>query len=76
MRSRVRSNPRAPIHTFSYVPSWVELSLMAGCFAAFTLLYMGFTKLFPCISMWELREEDYAPAPVPDTAPGARAAEA
>jgi Ni/Fe-hydrogenase subunit HybB-like protein/cytochrome c2 len=48
------SNPRAPVHTFVYVPSWVEWSLMAGCFAAFVLLYMGFTKLFPIISIWEL----------------------
>ncbi len=52
------SNPRAPIHTFTYVPSWVELSLMAGCFAAFVLLYMGFTKLFPCVSIWELQQEE------------------
>jgi len=48
------SNPRAPVHTFVYQPSWVEWSLMAGCFAAFGLLYMGFTKLFPIISVWEL----------------------
>src|SRR6266542_3680741 len=58
------SNPRAPVHTFVYAPSWVEWSLMAGCFAAFTLLYMGFTKLFPIISIWELQEEA-ARAPVP-----------
>lgn len=51
------SNPRAPIHTFIYAPSWVEWSLMAGCFAAFTLLYMGFTKMFPIISVWELGQE-------------------
>jgi Ni/Fe-hydrogenase subunit HybB-like protein len=51
------SNPRAPVHTFVYSPSWVEWSLMAGCFAAFALLYMGFTKLFPIISMWELAPE-------------------
>jgi Ni/Fe-hydrogenase subunit HybB-like protein len=55
-------NPRAPVHTFIYAPSWVEWSLMAGCFAAFALLYMGFTKLFPIISMWEL-------APEPEVAP-------
>ncbi len=54
------SNPRAPIHGFSYWPSWVEWSLMAGCFAAFTLLYMGFTKLFPIVSIWELQEEEAA----------------
>jgi molybdopterin-containing oxidoreductase family membrane subunit len=48
------SSPRAKVMTFVYWPSWVEWSLMAGCFAAFALLYMGFTKLFPIISMWEL----------------------
>jgi Ni/Fe-hydrogenase subunit HybB-like protein len=48
------SNPRAPVHVFVYVPSWVEWSLMAGCFAAFSLLYMGFTKVFPIISIWEI----------------------
>lgn len=48
------SNPRAPVQTFFSQPSWVEWSLMAGCFAAFGLLYMGFTKLFPIISVWEL----------------------
>ncbi len=56
------ANPRAPVHTFFYHPSWVEWSLMAGCFAAFALLYMGFTKLFPIISIWEL---DTAPAKAP-----------
>ena len=62
------SNPRAPIHGFAYVPSFVEWSLMAGCFAAFGLLYMGFTKLFPIISIWEL-----APV-VAEEAPGPAAA--
>ncbi len=52
------SNPRVRIHTFVYVPSWVEWSLMAGCFAAFALLYMGFTKLFPIVSIWELAAAD------------------
>ena len=50
------SNPRSPIHRFAYAPSWVEWSLMAGCFAAFALVYMGFSKLFPLISVWELEE--------------------
>jgi len=68
------SNPRAPIHTFSYVPSWVELSLMAGCFAAFTLLYMGFTKLFPCISIWELEQD--AHVSTSESAPTGEMAEA
>lgn len=59
------SSPRAAIHTFNYTGSWVEWSLMAGCMAAFALLYMGFTKLFPIISIWELQE----PAPADDTVP-------
>jgi hypothetical protein len=29
---------------------------MAGCFAAFILLYTLFTKLFPMVSIWEIRE--------------------
>ncbi len=60
------SNPRAPIHGFVYAPSWVEWSLMAGCFAAFSLLYMGFTKLFPIVSIWELEpvHGETAPASV------------
>ena len=61
------SNPRAPVHTFLYHPSWVEWSLMAGCFAAFALLYMGFTKLFPIVSIWEI--EAHETAVVPATAP-------
>ena len=56
------SNPRAPIHTFTYVPSWVEIALTTGSFAACVLLYMGFTKLFPCLSIWELQEGERAPA--------------
>jgi Ni/Fe-hydrogenase subunit HybB-like protein len=62
------SNPRAPVHSFNYWPSWVEWSLMAGCFAAFALLYMGFTKLFPIISIWELAPPELAP-PGPLDAP-------
>jgi len=63
------SNPRAPIHTFVYAPSWVEWSLMAGCFAAFALLYMGFTKLFPIVSIWELQHADAPAAELPAAAP-------
>ena len=69
------SNPRAPVHGFSYWPSWVEWSLMAGCFAAFTLLYMGFTKLFPIVSIWELQEETAREA-APQVAPMAVRVEA
>jgi len=49
-------NPRLPYPRGFYVPSWVEFSLMAGCFAAFILLYILFTKFFPIVSVWEVRE--------------------
>src|SRR3990170_4134523 len=61
------SNPRAPVHSFIYWPSWVEWSLMAGCFAAFALLYMGFTKLFPIVSIWELAPPEHAMGDVPES---------
>lgn len=51
------SQPRLP-HSESvvYHPTWVEWSILAGCFAAFTLLYVLFTKLFPIVSIWEVQE--------------------
>lgn len=49
-------NPRLPWAVGGYFPSWVEVSLMAAFFAGFVLLYMMFTKLFPIVSIWEVRE--------------------
>jgi Ni/Fe-hydrogenase subunit HybB-like protein len=39
-----------------YAPSWVEWSLFAAFVGVFVLLYAVFTKLFPIISIWEVRE--------------------
>ena len=39
-----------------YFPSWVELSIMAGTFAGFVLVYMVATKFFPIVSIWEIGE--------------------
>jgi len=50
------SNPRLPLTAAAYSPSWVEWSLLAGFIAAFILLYVLFTKLFPIVSIWEIRE--------------------
>ncbi|HEY6006194.1 MAG TPA: NrfD/PsrC family molybdoenzyme membrane anchor subunit [Anaeromyxobacter sp.] len=50
------SSPRLPGAAASYFPTWVEWSIFAGCVAAFTLLYMVFTKVFPIVSIWEIRE--------------------
>jgi len=49
-------NPRLPYDRGFYYPTWVEFSLTAGCFAAFILMYAVFSKLFPIVSVWEIRE--------------------
>jgi Ni/Fe-hydrogenase subunit HybB-like protein len=71
------SNPRLPLTAASYTPSWVEWSLFAAFVSIFMLLYAIFTKLFPIVSIWEIREgressvrevstrvESYLPGPV------------
>ncbi len=40
----------------TYTPTWVELSITAASVAGFALLFLLFSKLFPIISMWEIRE--------------------
>jgi molybdopterin-containing oxidoreductase family membrane subunit len=50
------ANPRLPYARGLYMPSWVEWSMMAGFFAMFILLYMCFTKVFPIVSIWDIRE--------------------
>jgi len=50
-------NPRWEMERLGhYLPSWVELSILAGTFAGFVLLYMAATKFFPIISIWEIKE--------------------
>jgi len=39
-----------------YIPSWVELSIMAATFSGFILVYMVAKKFFPIISLWEIQE--------------------
>ena len=36
-----------------YAPSWIELSITAGTFAAMILLYLLFVKAVPIIAIWE-----------------------
>ena len=70
------AHPRLPWGDGLYSPSWVEWSITLGCLAAFAILYMLFTKVFPIVSLWEVQEgietavpevterfEDYMPAP-------------
>jgi Ni/Fe-hydrogenase subunit HybB-like protein len=49
----------------AYVPTWVEWSITAGGFALFALLCMLFSKVFPIISIWEVREAPAASATSP-----------
>ncbi len=50
------TNPRLPNEAVIYSPTWVEWSILAGCLSFFILLYMTFTKIFPIVSIWEVRE--------------------
>jgi Ni/Fe-hydrogenase subunit HybB-like protein len=49
-------NPRVQAGLGSYSMTWVEVSIMGGCFAGFLLLYTLFTKFFPIVSIWEIEE--------------------
>lgn len=50
------SQPRLPAEIVAYSPSWVEWMLTASFFSLFILLYLLFTKFFPIVSVWEIRE--------------------
>jgi Ni/Fe-hydrogenase subunit HybB-like protein len=47
---------RMPVEGAFYIPTWVEWSILAGCISLFMLLYTLFTKVFPIIPVWEIRE--------------------
>ena len=50
------TNPRVPWDKVYYSPSWVEVGITLGFGATFMFLYVLFTKFFPIISIWEIRE--------------------
>jgi Ni/Fe-hydrogenase subunit HybB-like protein len=47
---------RMPVEGAFYIPTWVEWSILAGCISLFMLVYTLFTKVFPIVSIWEIRE--------------------
>jgi len=49
-------HPRVAMTATHYLPSAVELSIMAATFSGFILVYMAATKFFPIISLWEIQE--------------------
>ena len=52
-----------------YVPSLVELSIILGSFALFTTMFLVFVKIFPSISMYEVKETMVTPETGPVTSP-------
>jgi Ni/Fe-hydrogenase subunit HybB-like protein len=50
------SRAQIPFLWANWTPTWVEISITAGTFAGFTLLYILFTKFFPVIAIWEYKE--------------------
>jgi Ni/Fe-hydrogenase subunit HybB-like protein len=49
------SHKYLPYSWGTYRPTWVEIMITAGTFAAMALLYMLFSKVVPIISVWELK---------------------
>ncbi len=45
-----------PFNWGSYTPSWVEISIVAMTFAGFILLYTLFSRVFPYVPVWEIKE--------------------
>jgi molybdopterin-containing oxidoreductase family membrane subunit len=72
------ARPRSAFNWGSYRPTWVEITITAGAFAYFILLYALFTKLFPIVAVWEYKEgfaprvtdEETSKADEPLAAPG------
>jgi molybdopterin-containing oxidoreductase family membrane subunit len=52
-----------------YVPSLVELSIVVGSLALFVTLFLVFVKIFPSVSMYEVKETMDIPKPEPAASP-------
>ena len=48
-------NPRLPYARGVYWPSLYEILIAIGCFALFILLYVLFARVFPVVSIWEVK---------------------
>jgi Ni/Fe-hydrogenase subunit HybB-like protein len=49
--------PLMPYEPSSYAPTWVEWALVVGGMALFVLLLTLFTRFFPVLAVWEMKEE-------------------
>lgn len=45
-----------PFSWGDYSPTWVEISIVAMTFAGFSLLYILFSRIFPYVPVWEIKE--------------------
>jgi molybdopterin-containing oxidoreductase family membrane subunit len=45
--------------TNNWWPNWVQIGIVAGSFGLFTMLLMAFFKIFPGVSMYEVKEMVY-----------------
>ena len=45
-----------PFNWGEYSPSWVEVSIVVMTFAGFALLYTLFSRIFPYVPVWEIKE--------------------
>ncbi len=52
------SHKNMPFVWGTYSPSWVELSVTAGAFAGFALMYTLFAKTFPMVALTDVREHE------------------
>jgi len=52
------SHKNMPFVWGTYHPSWVELSVTAGAFAGFALMYTLFAKTFPMVAVTDVREHE------------------
>jgi Ni/Fe-hydrogenase subunit HybB-like protein len=48
--------PLMPYEWGSYHPTWVEYSITAAGFAGFALVFVVLARIFPVISVWEIKE--------------------
>jgi molybdopterin-containing oxidoreductase family membrane subunit len=55
--TRPRLPSDLPFGVGVYSPTYTEWIVMAASAAIIVLLYLAFTKLFPIVSVWEIREE-------------------
>ncbi len=49
--------PQIPVDWASYMPTWVEVSIVLATFAGFAFLVGAMAKAVPIVPMWELAEQ-------------------